>query len=187
MAHTTVRRHLYDDYDIKELPALTFSETYHPDDDTWTVQRVRDRALEPWVTVRPSTIAGAGNGVFADRAFAGGEVIAYYTGAVVDMAYRPDIDCTYIFDLETATEEMVIDGRLCGNFVRFLNDGSIDDKYRQLPLAETRENVAFIESGVIYALRDIEVGEEMFISYGADYWAELRLKNRRTSARLAAR
>lgn len=178
------RRQSVTDYEIKDMPHMIFSETYHPTTDTWTVQRVVERGVvEPWVSVKTSSIPGAGHGVFADRDFAQGQVLAYYTGGVIDMAHRPNIENTYLFDLETENEEMVVDGNRCGNFTRFLNDGAIDEYYRPLSAAKSRENVAFIETGAIYALCDIPEGDEIFISYGADYWEELRLKHRRRSSR----
>jgi len=62
---------------------MQFSETFHPENGTWTISQVENGALSPWVTVRKSRIKHAGLGVFASRGFKKGTPLGAYAGALI--------------------------------------------------------------------------------------------------------
>jgi hypothetical protein len=111
------------------------------------------------VVVRRSRIQG--RGVFAARAFASGEAIIEYTGALLSSA-EADAQCddeamrrhhTFLFAVD---DRYVIDGGRGGNESRFINH-SCDPNCESL-IARRRV--------FIHAIRDIAAGDELLY----DYW-----------------
>ena len=118
------------------------------------------------VSVRHSPIHG--KGVFALRVLSAGERIFEYKGLVTTWreaarayARRADAGHTFLFGL---SDGRVIDGGRGGNGARWLNHAC-------------KANCEAIEqSGRVYinALRDIQVGEELFIDYALEVSAKAR-------------
>ena len=93
------------------------------------------RGLVPWVTVKASRVTRGGNGLWAMRPFAEGEVIGVYMGKVVETraeqqayqeavqreAARPDGDAHADEYIMQAGGKWV-DGNGNGNAMRFAND-----------------------------------------------------------------
>lgn len=125
--------------------------------------------LDDYLEVRTSTIPEAGLGLFyfpADSSpILKGDAICYYWGDVHSfLSVKKLKECSYLMLLEGDT---LVDAstRL---FVkaRFIND----------PLNETFVNCKFLpEQGKwrsrLVSVRDIQPGEELFVSYGESYWA----------------
>lgn len=135
---------------------------------------------ETQLEVAPSTIEGAGNGLFALTAIPKGDTVCHYTGYRHDYQSQKRLrDRSYVLKLQNGWPKY--DRR---------NDGFVDAhptrevlaRYINDPRNEDKCNVKFEyiqQPGVwhcpVVALRDIEVGEELFISYGPRYWEESRM------------
>ena len=115
----------------------------------------------PGVEVRPSTIKGAGDGLFALRQFVTGEVLGDYsgerrnflwmlqnenTGYVMCFGLNDYVDACVAFDCPGRYVNDTFDGRRNARFVR----------------ASGRAQVV--------AIKPIAAGEEVFASYGDQYW-----------------
>jgi SET domain-containing protein len=143
--------------------AMQFSETFHPEDGTWTISHVQNNALQPWVEVRKSRIKRAGLGVFASRSFKKGSPMGAYAGALIRYDAGVAQDGMYALD---AGHNRVLDGAFHGNWTRFINDGKRGRK-------RDMSNVEWI-GNTFYTQRFIKKGEELFINYGPDYWAGMK-------------
>jgi len=131
------------------------------------------------VSVRHSPIHG--KGVFALRVLSAGERIFEYKGLVTTWreaarayARRADAGHTFLFGL---SDGRVIDGGRGGNGARWLNHAC-------------KANCEAIEqSGRVYinALRDIQVGEELFIDYALEVSAKARDSASEYACRCGAR
>jgi SET domain-containing protein len=113
--------------------------------------------------VRPSTIEGAGRGLFAKTLIREEDTIGYYTGKIIseEEFYREDRPFNAYILWVCRTH--IIDGEGEGsNYTRFINHS---DEPNAFLIVSTRWKTARFE-----ALRDIEPGEEIFFDYGEDYW-----------------
>ena len=72
------------------VPAAATEDTLK---NRWHRECNSDGAAEGDLSVRPSTITGAGLGVFAERAFRAGEVLAFYTGIPIVLPLGCKRDC----------------------------------------------------------------------------------------------
>ena len=127
--------------------------------------------LEKELEVKPSTITGAGNGLFTKAFIPKGTRIVEYKGKVTtwDEA-RQDATNGYIYFLKP---NYVIDAR---EFPKSLGRYANDAK----GLVRTKNkwnNAQFIADGLrvcLCAIKDIQPGEEIFVSYGKSYWNTVR-------------
>ncbi|MBI9098372.1 MAG: SET domain-containing protein-lysine N-methyltransferase [Spirochaetaceae bacterium] len=114
-----------------------------------------------------------GYGLFAAVNLAKGEFIGEYTGVIriseeqtevfPDGSYETDFSWDYPDDTGSVTLE--INGRLEGNELRFVNhhkDYNLDVEHT---LHKGQWLIFFI------ANRDIEANEQLFVSYGDEYWS----------------
>jgi hypothetical protein len=142
---------------------MEFSEVFDQEKQTWSVYRLfgppGNQVLQPWVKIMPSTIAGAGNGVYACRRFDKGDILAFYTGAYV-LSRNSIMEGHYALE---ATAHRVIDGAQCGNWTKYINDGTRNTK-------RSKSNVAFCSDAAVKASKNILQGTEILIDYGGDYW-----------------
>lgn len=128
--------------------------------------------------VRKSNIRNAGKGVFATRNIKRHTTLGKYTGLymkkkTVDRIYGNDVapyvlsvTCTDASNCGTlkrrhVAHTMCIDASVGGNWTSYINDG---------PHSGLAENVYFDDDGTIITLVDIKKGEELYISYGTEYW-----------------
>lgn len=113
--------------------------------------------------VRPSTIEGAGLGLFTKVPIAEEDTIGYYRGEIIDEAefHRPDRPFSAYVLWVTRTHIIVGEGPKA-NYTRYINHS---DKPNAFLVVSTRWKTARFE-----ALRYIEPGEEVFFNYGDDYW-----------------
>lgn len=120
--------------------------------------------------VGPSLIPGAGLGVFATRYHPKGSTVAIYYGDVMDAdaiadASRPDWDIKYAYSMELAPGVWIDALRHPTCIARYLNDNIDRNKYN---VTWVRRPALLIAE--VVALRDIEAGEEVYVSYGDEYW-----------------
>lgn len=116
------------------------------------------------VEIRPSTVRGAGQGLFALERIEAGVTIGEYTGDVVDSRWRamrlrdrsylaPTCDTAFFIDALRRPEVMM--RYLCHH-----------------PRKEKR-NAQFMDQGIrkfVVTTRPVDPGEELFIGYGDTYW-----------------
>eukprot|EP00696_Hemimastix_kukwesjijk_P001292 gnl/Hemi2/11638_TR4005_c0_g1_i1.p1 gnl/Hemi2/11638_TR4005_c0_g1~~gnl/Hemi2/11638_TR4005_c0_g1_i1.p1 ORF type:complete len:149 (+),score=51.57 gnl/Hemi2/11638_TR4005_c0_g1_i1:126-572(+) len=124
------------------------------------------------LTVRASSIAGAGLGVFAERDFPAGQVVAVYMGHLlseqeIEEALSSTDDHAFSYTMYLAEGVWIDAETIPSNVARYIND------HRDA----SRLNCAFIKKpqlllAEVATLRDIRVGEELFVSYGPHYWAQ---------------
>lgn len=108
--------------------------------------------------VNKSTIPGAGLGLFAGEDIKAGDRISRYWGEV----NGDNPDSSYLLDLE---DGRYVDAKMATDCpARYANDARDD----------FANNAEFILTGSVYAYifstRDISKGEEIFVSYGEEYW-----------------
>lgn len=128
--------------------------------------------------VKASTIAGAGLGLFAERAFAEGEVVCVYTGIlltrneVIELgSHGDDWPDRLQFVMGFPEHEVCIDSPPGGLPSRFINDN--DDRSRLNVRFVKRERLLLAE---VVALRDLAPGEELFADYGPEFWTGQRAR-----------
>lgn len=130
--------------------------------------------LPAFLKVKPSTIANAGNGMFAARKLPAGKRLGEYRGKRIPFhwANAPGTDSSYYMYASASNgsstsgageDRYVIDGRAIGNPMRWANHA---DEAHANAQAELEDN------GRIYfrTTRPVASGEEIFINYGDDYW-----------------
>ena len=133
-----------------------------------------------FIEISKSTLPGAGEGVFAAQRIQKGERLGQYLGNLTD---KPG---DYVFDtkLPLGDGTLQIDGedKATSNWTRYINTGTWEGVTTRDPNVEFVHGVTDVpfefngeivdmQTSVIFlrALRDIEPGEELFISYGAEY------------------
>ena len=114
-----------------------------------------------------------GFGLFAERDIAKGDFIGEYTGVIriseentefyEDGSYETDFSWDY--PDETGKVVLEINGRLEGNELRFVNH----DQNFNLDVEHTLHKGQWLIFFV--AKRDIEANEQLFVSYGDEYWS----------------
>jgi len=113
--------------------------------------------------VRPSSIEGAGRGLFAKTHIGEDDTIGYYTGEVIDEKEFHDPDRPFsAYVLWVCRTHILIGEGPKANYTRFINHS---DEPNAFLVVSSRWKTARFE-----ALRDIEPGEEIFFNYGEDYW-----------------
>uniref|UniRef100_A0A6C0KCC6 SET domain-containing protein n=1 Tax=viral metagenome TaxID=1070528 RepID=A0A6C0KCC6_9ZZZZ len=122
--------------------------------------------------IKVSTITGAGLGVFTVDNIPENTFIDYYTG---DYFCIPT--SRYYFSIN---DTLGIDaGSYPRCYMGMINDNSIAVAYKKKrgdkkSIDETRNNCKFVVDGTtvsIFSTRTINAGDELFISYGDEYWA----------------
>ena len=117
----------------------------------------------PRLEVRPSTIPGAGSGLFAAEDFREGRRLVEYTGRILTLKQTMSLaDRSY---LKMVTLNRHIDGSVPeASVARYVND-HID---------KARINTRFVTVGgrrvYVEALRDVALGQELFCDYGRAHW-----------------
>ncbi|MEN8662204.1 MAG: SET domain-containing protein-lysine N-methyltransferase [Lentimonas sp.] len=115
--------------------------------------------------IRPSTIEGAGNGLFTKVTIEEEDTIGYYTGYIIDEKEFNNPDRPFSPYLMWVTSSHIIVGEgPKANYTRYINHGDAPNAFL---ITSTRWKTARIE-----ALRTILPGEEIFFNYGDDYWED---------------
>ena len=125
------------------------------------------------VEIKKSKIKNSGKGLFATKNFNTGDFICWYMGVLIekDFVVNGYYDSDYL--LANPNSELIIDAsdeKSC--YGRYINDS----------LALKKNNCDYdfysntTSAGVI-ASKNIKKGDELYISYGMDYWREDRRFN----------
>ena len=135
------------------------------------VNRLSMALLEKELEIKPSTIPGAGKGLFTKTTISKGTRIVEYKGTVTTWnAVKDDPTNAYIYYLKP---NHVIDARdHPKSLARYVNDakGLVRNKQRT-------NNAQFSNEGLhvyIVATRTIKAGEEILVEYGQKYWDTVR-------------
>lgn len=109
--------------------------------------------------IRKAVMPGVGQGLFAVYDIAAGAFILEYTGEKLPTPTAEQTGSRYLFVVD---DEWTVDGAVPENTAGYINHACY-------PNVE-----AVIEDGsiMIYALRDIQSGEEITIDYGDEYFKE---------------
>lgn len=126
--------------------------------------------------VKKSAIPGAGKGLFAKSLFKRGERIVEYTGEVITWAEcrrrneKLDGIGAYYFYI---SDRKCVDAQHCpDSLARYANDAA-----GIVRIPGIRNNARFeVHRGrpYIIASKNIKPGEEIFVSYGKEYWDAMR-------------
>ncbi|CAN0413737.1 unnamed protein product, partial [Ectocarpus fasciculatus] len=119
------------------------------------------------VYVAVSTLPQAGQGLFASRNIAEGELLCCYEGTVILCPEHIEASSSDYLAQHSGTS-WAIDAEFSEYRARFVND----------PIDETRMNVDLIYRPECYsseaiwfrANQDIDQDDEIFVSYGPEYW-----------------
>ncbi len=131
--------------------------------------------LEAGVFVGPSTLEGAGRGVFATTSFEGGDVVTEYVGRIIKDStvyklalkhqhyYIAQIDRVWSIDGERWPGIQEGKAKRVGSLI---NDsrGLLPYNVKTLRCSEFRKRL------FVVATRAISPGEELFLNYGKGYW-----------------
>lgn len=128
--------------------------------------------LEKQLTVKRSTLPGAGKGLFTKKLIPKGTRILEYTGTITTWKDVDHKDGTngYIFFVK---KSHVIDAsQHPDSLARFANDAAGLVKIKGIT-----NNAEYVEEGVrvfLEAKKEIPAGAEIFVSYGKEYWQVVR-------------
>jgi SET domain-containing protein len=118
---------------------------------------------ESYFTIGPSTIEGAGNGLFSNVKIKVGDTIGHYTGEILndeEVNELPYVDSDYI--LWVCKDHNIVGEGALANYTRYINHS---EQANGRIVVSTRWKKARIE-----AIVSIAPGEEIFIDYGPAYW-----------------
>jgi len=111
--------------------------------------------------IRPSTIPGAGRGLFAKNGLVVGDVIDEYSGKLKTQEEYNRSDSVY----GMRSRGMVIDASGTQTCIsRLINDGQIDS-------VNNCRFVSFRGRVLVVVIQPIPVGGELLASYGPTYWS----------------
>ena len=117
------------------------------------------------LVVQSSWISDRFEGLFAGRPFAQGEVICKYEGEIFQTATALRLaDKSYLMRLGEQCYVDTISNYCCK--ARYINDCRNPAGYNVRFDKRPEENCAYV-----IALRNINIGEELFVDYGKWYWA----------------
>lgn len=126
------------------------------------------------LVVKKSTIPGSGKGLFTKRDIKKGERIIEYLGEIVteaELDRRAEKDIYgYAFYI---SKKKCIDAYYTPNeLARYANDAKGLNKIKGI--TNNCCYVVYKSSGWIKAEKNIKAGAEIFVSYGAEYWKDIR-------------
>jgi len=113
--------------------------------------------------VKPSTIAGAGLGLFARCRIEVEDTIGWYTGERITWdELRAGVYSGSDYILALTSKHLIVGEGERANYTRYINHSDAPNAFL---VVSTRWKTARFE-----AIRVIEPGEEVFFNYGEDYW-----------------
>lgn len=125
------------------------------------------------VEIKNSNIPNSGQGLFAKKRIKKGDFICWYFGVLIENSVVENgyYDSDYL--IKNPFTNLIIDAEdPLSCFGRYINDG--------LGNSQNNSKFDFYEdttSGVIISTKNIKKGDEIYISYGMDYWTEPRRYN----------
>eukprot|EP00586_Coscinodiscus_wailesii_P014645 CAMPEP_0172495340 /NCGR_PEP_ID=MMETSP1066-20121228/67930_1 /TAXON_ID=671091 /ORGANISM="Coscinodiscus wailesii, Strain CCMP2513" /LENGTH=229 /DNA_ID=CAMNT_0013266927 /DNA_START=29 /DNA_END=718 /DNA_ORIENTATION=+ len=168
------------DAEVDDLPSLLRRSLIAQDEMNANLPPHPQGDYEDALLVRSSTIEGAGNGLFTSVYLGKGTVVCHYSGTRHDYhSQKKIVDRQYLLKLQNGypknsrRNDGFIDAGPCLDVkARFINDPGNDDKIN-VKFEHIREPGTWFCP--VVAQRDIDAGEELFISYGPRYWNESRM------------
>ncbi|BBI30546.1 SET domain-containing protein [Acanthamoeba castellanii medusavirus] len=119
--------------------------------------------------IAPSTIPEAGRGVFLTVDLPAGVDLGLYTGRLLTRKEMETTESLYVLERHnqhTRRLEWVDADCEEGNWLRFINQNS----------PGKRNNVRIMRNGRFKTKRAIAAGDELFVSYGNEYWQGLEAR-----------
>lgn len=129
-----------------------------------------EKHLEP----RTSCLKSAGMGLFTTRHIEKGETVCYYAGEVHDYSSKNRLeDQSYVLRIGPHAafqdRDVFIDPSNCDFLAcRYIND-PLNDCLYNVAWHQTAKDAEHFRCAVV-ATKDIDEGDELFISYGPAYW-----------------
>ncbi len=124
--------------------------------------------------VKKSTIPGSGKGLFINRDVKKGERIVEYLGEIINWK-----ECDVRVDKDEGGYVFFVNRNKCIDafhtpeaLARYANDAKGLSKVKGLTNNCVYE--VYKKNGWIKAVKDIKAGSEVFVSYGAEYWRDIR-------------
>jgi SET domain-containing protein len=153
------------------------------------LKKKRYATIGDGIEVKQSSIPESGNGLFATRDFNEGEIITTYDGETIDFKTAGELrkqgKASHIRTLvrmsicvdgfkDPADAHRKGGGSFC-NDANYSGDTAGVSKYQNNAKFSV-ENSAKDPREICYirALKDIKSGEEIFVSYGRDYWKDFK-------------
>ena len=131
---------------------------------------------EKYLTIKRSGITGAGKGLFTKEFIAKGTKIVEYAGSITtwkDVMAQTQFN-GYVYYIK---RNIVIDAKpYKKTFGRYANDANGITKIKNV-----KNNSRYIIEGTkvfIEAFKNINAGDEIFVSYGKEYWDTVRYNKR---------
>lgn len=127
--------------------------------------------LEKHLEVKESNIPSAGKGLFTSVFIAKGTRIIEYKGRVRTWNEVKDSHTNY-YIFYVNSKHVIDAGARKKSLARYINDARGLKKIKGLS-----NNTEFVTDGLkvfVEAKKNIEAGEELFVSYGKDYWDVIR-------------
>lgn len=128
--------------------------------------------LEKHLSAKASLIPGAGFGLFTDTFIPKGTRIIQYTGKVTNWEEADHQEGLNPYIYFVSDDHVIDAARRKKSLARYANDARGLKKIKGL-----KNNSEYVEEGIkvyIEATRDISAGEEIFVSYGKEYWDVLK-------------
>lgn len=140
------------------------------------------------VRVGQSTLPSAGRGVFTIKAFKAFEPITYYDGRRMRNYQNGNSDYAFEFTTPCGFQQLVGISKLSLRLNSWHGRGVAQLINDPICYEHSGHNVNCFFQGstggrlYVVSLRDIEPGEELFVSYGMQYWTKRRVKRLGESA-----
>lgn len=128
-----------------------------------------------------SLVKGAGNGLFAGRAFAKGEMITEYPGKIISLEdYDEESDYALMIDgMVIVGPEEYEDPTAAGQFINdvaCITELTCNEILRYITTVTLCNTYLVhiegtgLDKWLVIAIKDIEEGEELYHHYGVGYW-----------------
>lgn len=114
--------------------------------------------------VKMSLQEGVGKGLFALKEYKKGDFIVEYTGVRIPTKIADEHKGRYLFEID---RKWTVDGEVSTNPARFINHSCDPNTEAEIEKGADREGHI-----MIYAMRNIAPGEELYIDYGDEYFNE---------------
>jgi len=125
----------------------------------------KNNSTDEHFEVKRSGIKGAGKGLFTQKTIRPGDTIGHYTGKILtdkQTERKPYSESVYI--MWVCKDHNILGEGPLSNYTRYINHKS---KPNSQIVTSNRWKTARIE-----AIKHIRAGQEIFIDYGPDYWAD---------------
>jgi len=136
------------------------------DIDHWSIGFNVEGVKVPWFVVQRSSIEDAGLGLFAARNFCKGEIIGFYMGKPDKTSFDASTEYSIKADFGIVHSSSIKYGNLITMGLQMANDPTFSKDAS--PQDEDEFNFVIHRNMMAEALRDIEVGEEMFLKYNRE-------------------